>query len=177
MLRSGIVCAVTAKGNMPGSASAAESSIEVGSARSGVEADFCAHASDDGKEEAVSDSPSVAATTASADAETPASPFFARIDVRRRLGIERVGIELHLGLGEIAFFPRLRRSEGRARRHCEQRDNAKQPGDRRAHQRGATSARIRCSSAERLSSRKPCSMATTFPPLSIRYELGIALTA
>src|SRR5689334_1339105 len=169
-LRSGIVCAAAWNGRMPGSASAAVSRVRldfsvVWGCRAG------------GALEIESGPTSVAATSASADTVAAAGTFLARIDVRRRLGVERIGIELHLALGEIALFPRLRRRECRARCECDQRDDAECACEQQAHQRGETSARMRCSSAAPLSSRKPRSMATTVPRASIRNELGIALTA
>src|SRR5437867_8216332 len=119
---SGIVCAAATTGRMPGSASAAESKIEV-------------------------DSTSVTATPASADAVAAAGSLLARVDVLRRLGVEWVGIELHLALGEIPFLPRLRRMKRRAARGRQQRDDTQRSGDRRDHRRGAINARIFSSSA------------------------------
>src|SRR5690348_10242878 len=57
---------------------------------------------------------SVAATPASADAVASAGAFLALVDVLLRLGRERIGIELHVRLREIALLPRLRRIEARA---------------------------------------------------------------
>src|SRR5437773_3291758 len=114
---SGIVCAAAGTGSMPGRASAAEGKIEV-------------------------DSTSVTATPASADAVAAAGSLLARVDVLRRLGVERIGIELHFALGEIAFLPRLRRVKRRAARGRQKRDDTQRSRDRRVHRRGAIKARI-----------------------------------
>src|SRR5712672_4244765 len=105
---------------MPGSASAAESRVRD---------DFCAEGgrSSDCGRKVVSDPTlvsSVAATSTSADAVAAAGTSLAGVDVLRRFGIEGIGIELHLALRKLAFFPRLRRAYRRAARHDQHRENA-----------------------------------------------------
>src|SRR3569833_1051394 len=75
---------------------------------------------------AAAPSRSVAATAASTDAIAAARALLALVDVLRALRCERVGVELHLGLGEIALFPGLRRLDGgaRARKQSEREDDA-----------------------------------------------------
>src|SRR3982750_3522745 len=54
---------------------------------------------------------SITPTSASADAVATARAFLARVDVLGGPGFERGRVELHVGAGEIALLPRLRRIE------------------------------------------------------------------
>src|SRR5947207_5976543 len=125
-LCSGIVCATATTGRMPGSASAAVIRARL---------DFSSpppRVIDAMRGKVESDPTSVTATPASADAVAAAGSLLARVDVLRRLGVEWIGIELHLPLGEIALLPRLRRMKRRAARGREQRgDTQQRPRDRR----------------------------------------------
>src|SRR5947209_1696726 len=82
---------------------------------------------------------SIAATTASADPVAAAGCFLALVDVLRGLRLERIGVELHLRLREVALLPRLRRSE-RCARAEEQRARGDNAGPQPAHGRDLSSA-------------------------------------
>src|SRR4030095_13646395 len=130
-------------------------------------------------------SQSVAATPAPAATVAAGRRFLARVDMLLDLELELVGVDLHRSLGKIAALPRLwrlhRRAAGRGQRRHENERTQRMAHvmlpEKSCDHRPGRSARIRSSNTAFCSSRNPLSTATTLPPESIRYELGIPLTA
>src|SRR6185312_13573346 len=97
---SGAVWASADAGMTPGSVSAAASRAPAEPAGPAIR-------------EALSSS-SVAATATAAYAVASAAGLLAGVDVIGEAGIDRIGVELHRGLGEIALLPGFRRLDARA---------------------------------------------------------------